>query len=358
MKKTVSLVLALVLCVGLLAACGEKAPAETPSTAAPLTTEAPTTEAPTTEATVPTPTQSPEEAAVLKVLTLGHSLAVDSGHMLALIANAEGYKEMKVGTLYYSGCPLYRHVEFLNANAPEYKLYISSTEDPSSPPEVMENFTMLDALRFEYWDVIVMQGGVFEIAYDEKYRDGNIQRIQDYVNQNKLNPTAIFAWNMAWAPPTNNELRDQYPYENNSYYSSYIPFGDNRTNLYQAITKCVENNILTDETFQFMIPSGTAMENALSSYLEETDLHRDYVHATDLARVMVSYVWFCRLTGVDHLEQIKLDTIPKQFFKSTQDLQDRVLTDAEKAIILEAVNNALANPLQMTQSEYTEAPAA
>ena len=32
------------------------------------------------------------------------------------------------------------------------------------------------------------------------------------------------------------------------------------------------------------------------------------------------------------------------------------MTDAEKAIILESVNNALANPLQMTQSQYTTAP--
>ena len=35
---------------------------------------------------------------------------------------------------------------------------------------------------------------------------------------------------------------------------------------------------------------------------------------------------------------------------------DGNLTDAEKAIVLESVNNALANPLQMTQSQYTTAP--
>lgn len=340
MKKILSLVMAALLMMGVLAGCG--APAEP---------------AATTEATVPTPTQSPEEAAVLKVLTLGHSLAVDSGHMLALIANAEGYKEMKVATLYYSGCPLYRHVEFMTNNSPEYKLYVSNTTEPNTPPEIMEEVTMEMALRYDYWDIIVMQGGVFEIAEDGKYKDGNIQKIQEYVNQRKLNPGAVFAWNMAWAPPTDNSLRDQYPYENNTYYTSYIPYGDNRTNLYNAITKCVNDNILTNDTFQFMIPSGTVMENALSSYLEETDLHRDYVHATDLARVMVSYTWFCRLTGVEKLDEIKLDVIPKQFFKSTQALEDRVLTEAEKQLILESVNNALANPLQMTQSQYTEAPA-
>ena len=61
-------------------------------------------------------------------------------------------------------------------------------------------------------------------------------------------------------------------------------------------------------------------------------------------------------TPVDKLEEIKLDVIPKNFFKSTDLPTDRTLTDAEKAIILESVNNALVNPLQMTQSQYTEVP--
>lgn len=161
---------------------------------------------------------------------------------------------------------------------------------------------------------------------------------------------------MAWAPPTNNALRDTYPFENNGYYTQYEEYNDNRTTLYTAITKCVGDHILTDDTFKFLIPSGTAMENALSSYLEEPDLHRDYVHATDFARVMTSYVWFCRLTGVEQLNEIKLDTVPSAMLNSIKTGEDWVLTDAEKALILESVNNALANPLEMTQSQYTTAP--
>ena len=90
--------------------------------------------------------------------------------------------------------------------------------------------------------------------------------------------------------------------------------------------------------------------------MEEKDIHRDYVHASDFSRVMVSYVWFCRLTGVEHLEQIKLDTVPQALFLSREKGEDWVLTEAEKALMLEAVNNALSNPLEMTQSVYTERP--
>ena len=100
------------------------------------------------------------------------------------------------------------------------------------------------------------------------------------------------------------------------------------------------------------------MQNAATSYLTEKDLYRDYTHSTDLARVMTSYVWYCRLMGIEQLEDIKLKAIPKQFLKSTVDkTQDRVITEAEKAIILESVNNALKNPLKITQSQYTQKPA-
>jgi hypothetical protein len=149
-----------------------------------------------------------------------------------------------------------------------------------------------------------------------------------------------------------------YPYPEKNPYLIHYPklFNDDRTTMYNSIIDCVKEYVLTDENFKFVIPCGTAMENALSSYWEETDIHRDYGHASDLARVMTSYVWYCRLAGIDKLETIKLDKIPKNFFKSLKEMEDHVITDAEKAIIVESVNNALANPLQVTQSQYTTAP--
>ena len=116
------------------------------------------------------------------------------------------------------------------------------------------------------------------------------------------------------------------------------------------------DHIITDDTFAFLIPSGTAFENASSSYLDQTDLHRDYAHASDFGRVVASYTWLCAIKGIEKLDEIKLDKVPVKFFKSTRSPAEWVLTDMEKAIILEAVNNAIAEPLKMTQSQYTTAP--
>ena len=58
------------------------------------------------------------------------------------------------------------------------------------------------------------------------------------------------------------------------------------------------------------------------------------------------------------MEELKVTSVPKQFLRTKPTIQDWVLTDAEKAIILEAVNNALKEPLKLTESQYKQAPAA
>lgn len=308
------------------------------------------------EDTKPAPTEPAEEAKMLKVLTLGHSLAVNTGHMLAMIAHAEGYEGLMVGTLYYSGCPLNKHVQFLTKDEPAYNLYLSSTDTPNVTPLVTEGVTMKYALTYDYWDIIVMQGGVFEVAKEETYTCGDIQTIQNYVNEHKLADWAIFAWHMPWAFPTDNDLRDTFGREENGYYKNYEQYDHNRVNFYNAMTDCVEKHIMTDETFKFLIPSGTAIECAVSSYLTEKDIFRDYAHAGDLGILISGYVWYCKLAGIEQLDELKVDTVPKQFLRTKPINQDWVLTDAEKAIILEAVNNALKTPLELTESQYKQAP--
>ncbi len=297
----------------------------------------------------------PENPETLKVLTLGHSLAVDSGHMLALIAAAEGYSGLKVGTLYYSGCRLSQHVNFLTNNEAVYDLYLSDSSNPA-PPTIMSDVTMKDALRFDAWDVIVMQDGAWEAAEDDKYKDGNLEKVQDYVNENKLNPNAVFAWHMYWVYPTDTELQAMHPNQPSPVTEGYLNYGNDRATAFASVTSCVKNNIIPNKTFAALIPTGTAIENAHSSYMGDWDLYRDYAHATDYGRVIAGYVWYCTLLGIDHLDDIKLTGIPKAYFKSNTGPVDVEFTQVEKDIIIESVNNALKNPLQMTQSQYTEAP--
>jgi hypothetical protein len=339
LKRLLVLSLSALMLLGSFTACGGQPPEET--------------QIPTTTAQ----TEPEEEAKVMKVLTLGNSAAVDSNHMINLVSHTEGLdKELVIGTLYYSGCTLAQHVKFMNSNEPVYKLYISSTATPNLPPEGIEDVTMADALRHDYWDVIVLQGGggLYEAS---TYTNGDIQAIQAFANEHKLNPNAVFAWHFFGAPASDPELLNTYPKTPNPYVTRMTMFGNSRRSYFEACAVNYGKYIYTDDSFEFVICSGTAGMNASTTYLTEKDLIRDYFHTTDLGRLITSYVWYATLAGIEQLQEIKLDAIPKAFLKSTQDKsQDRPLTEAEKAIILESVNNALKNPLEITQSQYTQAP--
>lgn len=337
MKKLICLCLAVLLMLGCFTACGSNTPAET---------------------TAPAVKEPEGEGEVLRILTLGNSGTVDSCHMLNLVAAAEGYEgELYVGTLYYSGCKLYQHVNFIKSGEKVYNLYLSSSTTPGNPPQILEAVSMQDALTFQYWDIIILQSTAGEVTDSATFEDGRIQFIQNYVRENVKNPNFRFAFHHTGVSASDPELIAMYPYSPNGYAQSYAKYNNDRLAYYQAALSAFESHIYTDETFDFIIPSGPALMNVWTSYMTEKDIHRDYTHTTDFGRVVQSYCYYCRLAGIAQLEEIKLTSIPKNFLKSTADKsQDRPLTDMERAIILEAVNNALANPLEITQSQYTTAP--
>ncbi|MBR3979250.1 MAG: DUF4886 domain-containing protein [Oscillospiraceae bacterium] len=342
MKRIFALLLTVLMVLGALGGCGNTPAAN--DTTSPATTEA------------------DEPKQFLKVLTLGHSLAVDANHMLALVAAAEGYDGLEVGTLYYSGCPLWRHVEYIKNDERAYDLYYSKSSSAANPPQIISDVSMKDALVYRDWDLIVMQGGTFELAEADKFTDGNIQTIQEYVNEHKLNKNAVFAWHMPWAFATDPSLQEVYVKQTgaatNVYTEGYKAYNNDRLVFYNKTCENVENYILTDDTFKLMIPTGTAMENAMSSYLTEKELIRDYAHANDYGRLIAAYTWYCKLANVEQLDDIKLTTIPKNFLKTYTGAGDMTLTETEKAILIESVNNALKQPLQQTQSQFAEAPTA
>ena len=334
-KRILSLSLSILLVLSVFSACGGEA--STP--------------------TEPQVTEDPEEAKVLRVLNLGNSASSDACHMLNLIAGVEGFDgELYVGVLYYSGCTLPQHVTFAKENSRQYILYTASSSTPDVPRQGIEGVTMQEAITYADWDIIVMQHGGFDSGDESTYTNGNIQFIQNYVNQHKTNPNAVFAWHAGSIGSTEPDLIAMYPYTPNPYETNYEKYNYDRALINSMRMKCMQKYILTDSSFIYFIPTGTAIENAITSYLGQYGLKRDYTHLSDLGRVIASYFYYCTLTGITHLDEVKLDAIPVAFLKSITGTEDHVLTEMEKAIILESVNNALANPFDITQSQYTEAP--
>ena len=192
--------------------------------AEPSSTSTPTTE----PATEPLPTEPAAEAKVLKVLTLGSSSTVDACHMLNRILAIQGigeYEEVVVGTLYYSGCKLGQHIQFMLENSPNYSLYLSSSATPDNPPKILKNMTMEAALKQDYWDIIFLQAAGGDLDNDIAFTSNYAKTIQNYVNLHKQNPLAYFGWHFTCIPPTNPDLMNSYLYiysfTTNTYYAPF-----------------------------------------------------------------------------------------------------------------------------------------
>ena len=150
-----------------------------------------------------------------------------------------------------------------------------------------------------------------------------------YINENKTNPNARFVWNMTWAYP---DYTDQELYDT---------FDRDQVKMYEEIVKGVQQHILPRTEFARIIPTGTAIQNIRTSYYGEA-FNKDMLHLNELGSVVAGYMTYVILTD-QPLTSIELTNI-----RTTV-----VLTDEDKATILEAVNAAFENPYQITQSTHT-----
>ena len=135
-----------------------------------------------------------------------------------------------------------------------------------------------------------------------------------------------------------------WAYQQDTSHSGFANYGFKQDNMYKAITDAVKSDILTNESFAGFLPSGTTIQNMRTSYLGDT-LTRDGYHLSNgIGRYAAGMTWAKILTG----ESIDKVTRVKKEFK------DEVTACLD--VIKEAVNNAVANPLEVTKSKFTTDP--
>ena len=268
--------LAFLLCVLLLCGCAPTTPEET-------------TAPPTTEAALDIPTLS--DGKTLKVLAIGNSFSNNTTDYLYQVAAAHGCTDITVGRLYIGGCSLQKHISNAQADAPEYTYYKNTT----GTWDKMEAVTLLYGLQDEAWDIITMQQSSALSGNAESY-GSPLDNLITYVNENKTNPNAKLVWHMTWA------------YQQDSTQSAFANYGSSQEIMYQAILQAVEQKILTNSAFSAVIPAGTAVQNARTSFIGDT-ITRDGYHLNDFGKVIGAYMWFVTFTGKP-LESINLDSIP------------------------------------------------
>ena len=270
----------------------------------------------------------------LKLLAITSSFGMNTTQFLYEIALSEGYTDVVVGRLYSSGCSLKRHAERIDNQEDPYEEYTKiSTADGQWTKSTTT--TLLDGILDEDWDIIFIQQSASQAGLSYTYYN-YIDKIVEYVNRHKTNPNAKFVWNVTWA------------YQSDSQERVFLEeFKSDQMYMYQCILEATKCRVLPLPYFDRIVPTGTAIQNARTSFFGDA-LTKDTYHLNNLGRAIAGYTLFSVITGKP-LTRIELPPV------NSYDVHKMlVLTEADKKAIMEAVNNAIASPFEITQAQYKQ----
>ncbi len=324
----------------------------------------------------------------LNILLIGSSHGLDSTRILYEVFQAEGLpkgtENLTIANLYYSGCTMQQHADFLTNNKAVYEYHKVSTESNGKWTR-QKGATGLTAMQDKQWDIVILQQANRWSGIPEKYNANQLSAVMNFVKANQA-VTPEFAWNMLWACPDDYEmfLNDDARYaihyitkdvndtvDFRTYNETY--FSDNSGVYQQEIlyTKITENvnsyrdYIDTDK----VCPAGTAIlkaqkllqEEGLTDQQAQLRVYRDYTHLSHYGRLIAAYTWYGTLMGKTEFKaEDIIRVIPKHLNNNEYDdhnstyntsnsyptLKNNVytFTDQDVEVLVEAVNWALVHP--------------
>ena len=227
--------------------------------------------------------------------------------------------EFTIANLYIGGCILSTHLQNLIDDEPayEYLSYNKTTHKWTKYPYT----SIKQGLQKEDWDYVVLQQGSYESGRANSY--STIDTIMDKVLEIKSD--VQFLWNMTWA------------YQQNSGHANFGIYGNDQMTMYNGILNAVQTKVVPNERIKMIIPNGTAVQNARTSFYGDNFCRDVYCHLTyEFGRYIAGLTLVATITGADISE---ISYTPG-------------LDELQKAVAIESVLNALENPFEITQSKY------
>lgn len=293
-------------------------------------TNEPTATETTAQSTEPKPTESPEEAKALRIMILGSSRSVNTFHLLyEVFKDQMPDQEITLGVMYYSGCSMSMHTQFIKNNQSVYDYY----RNTNGYWEIISNSDMESGLRDQAWDVILLQAGTGDVA--NNMNEACRKFLTEYVDSVVTHPHT-FWWHTTWFNSTDPAL-----YEAGAMPKTEV---EQYLQLSQAID-AAKKYVLDDPMFEGRICSGTPLMYALKELkIPEVELYRDHTHLSDYGSLLVGYSWYTQFTG-NEVTQINLDVIPKHLrIAQHKHLGDLQITEEMKQAIIQTAHYTQENP--------------
>jgi hypothetical protein len=258
-------------------------------------------------------------AAKIKILTIGNSFSEDAvENYLYDIALAEG-DSLVIGNMYIGGCSLETHWNNANSDAAIYSYRKINAEGVKT---TTENKRLSEAIIDEAWDYISFQqvsqnSGIYGSYFPY------LQNLLSYVKSLATHPGVQYVMHMTWA------------YAKNSTHTGFGNYANNQETMYAAIVDAVFR-VAVEVNIDIVIPVGTAIQNARSSYIGD-NFCRDGFHLdTGVGRYTAACTWYEKLTG---------QTVAGNTFIPIG------LTSNKIGVAQNAAHNAVLNPRTVTGME-------
>lgn len=265
----------------------------------------------------------------LKVLMIGNSYADDAINYAYEIARSVGIpaQNILIADIYIGSCSLATHWSNAQSNAAVYRFGLE--KEGWFDGKTYQNWTMEQAIKYTDWDFITLQQNSGNSGIASSYAD--LQNLMDYVLRTATNPDVKLVWHHTWA------------YAQNTSNAGFSSYQRDQMAMYQAIGSCLKTEVLT-KNFAAVIPNGTAIQNARTSFIGDNLTRDGYDHLSeDAGRYIAALGLVSTLTGAD------ISTVT---WKPSDSGFPFVMSSQMLAVCKESCANAIAAPDRVTDSQY------
>ncbi len=219
------------------------------------------------------------EQGIVKILAIGNSFSQDAVEQyLYDLAKAAGI-EVVIGNMYIGGCDLDKHYANLQSDAAAYEYRKVVSGEKKNRTKV----SLSEALTDETWDYISLQQASGKSGKYDTY--AALPQLISGITAKA--PQALLIWHQTWA------------YAAGSNHADFPAYGKDQMTMYNAISSSARKAMTDNTSLKLMVPSGTAIQNARTTYVGDV-FNRDGYHLeVTYGRYTAACTWFEALFGID-----------------------------------------------------------
>lgn len=217
----------------------------------------------------------------IRVLCIGNSFSWDAVEQELVPLCADKGVEVEIHNLYYGGCSLQQHAQFLLRDTAAYSHRVCTNAEPRL---VKDTISLRQALRDGKYDYISLQQASHDSGVRNTYEPW-LSLLIDSVRA--YQPDAQLCWMETWA------------YSQDATHPAYPRYHNDQQEMYDSIQACLKSEIINHKSKMLLIPCGTTIQMARQTKLGDTMCRDGYHLNYTYGRYTAACVWYEILTGKD-----------------------------------------------------------